>query len=223
MKGDKVKVLLVDDHKLIRDGIASMLHNTGDIEVIGSISSGEEAINETRQNRPDVILMDILMGGMTGIEATRWIKENEPTIKVVIVTSEISKEYVSAGIKSGVDGYLPKDVDRETLLTAIRTVHGGGRFFNDAIMKLVFEDFYTHEKLKSPVKKMPNELTKREFEILGLVAEGKTNKEVAETLFISVKTVETHKTNILEKLGLRNTAELVKYAIKNHIISVDNL
>lgn len=220
---EKVKVLLCDDHKLIRDGIESMLLNTEDIEVVGSVPSGEEAVNEVRQNRPDLILMDIMMGGMTGIEATRWIKEFDPTVKIILVTMEISKEYVSAGIKSGVDGYLPKDIDKQTLLEAVRTVYKGGRFFNDAIMKLVFEDFYSHEKLKSPDKKLPDDLTKREYEILGLVASGKTNKELAETLFISIKTVETHKTHILEKLGLKNTTELVRYAIKNKIISIDSL
>jgi DNA-binding NarL/FixJ family response regulator len=219
----KIKVLLADDHKLIRDGIESMLLHTEDIEVIGSVSSGEEAVNEVRLNRPDVILMDIMMGGMTGVEATRWVKELDSTVKVVLVTMEISKEYVSAGIKSGVDGYLPKDIDKETLLEAIRTVHGGGRFFNEAIMKLVFEDFYSNEKLKSSDKKLPNDLTKREYEILAQVASGKSNKELAEILFISIKTVETHKTNILEKLGLKNSTELVKYAIKNNIISIDSL
>ena len=224
MKQDeKIKVVLADDHKLLRDGIRLMLENTADIEVTDSVSSGEECINVARQQRPDVILMDILMEGMTGIEATRWIKEFDPTIKIVLVTMEISKEYVSAGIKSGVDGYLPKDVDRETLIQAVWSVHKGGRFFNDAIMKLVFEDFYSHEKLKSTDKKLPNDLTKREHEILKLVASGKTNKEVADFLFISIKTVETHKTHILDKLGLKNTTELVKYAIKNNIISVDSL
>lgn len=219
----KIKILLTDDHKLIREGVEAMLKGTEDIEVIGSVPSGEDAINEVNNNRPDVILMDILMGGMTGIEATRWIKESDPTIKIVILTMEISKDYVSAAIKSGVDGYLPKDVDKETLIQAIRTVNKGERFFNDAIMKLVFEDFYSHEKLKSPSKRLPNELTKREYEILGLVASGKTNRELAESLFISIKTVETHKTNILEKLGLKNTTELIKYAIKNKIISIDSL
>ncbi len=136
---------------------------------------------------------------------------------------EISKEYVSAGIKSGVDGYLPKDVDKDSLTSAIYSVHKGERIFNDAIVKLVFEDFYSHEKLKCVPKKLPNELTKREFEIVIQVAMGKTNRELAEALFISIKTVETHKTHILEKLGLKNTAELVKYAIKNNIISVDSL
>ena len=217
----KIKVLLADDHQLIRDGIKSMIGTLADIEVIGSVPSGEEAINQARQNRPDVILMDILMTGMTGIEATRWIKESDPTIKIILVTKEISKEYVSTGIKSGVDGYLPKDVTKETVIEAIRTVHKGNKFFNDAIMKLVFEDFYSHEKLKPTTKKLPNDLTNREYEVLCWAASGKTNKEVAEGLFISVKTVETHKTKILEKLGLKNTSELVKYAIANKIITLD--
>ena len=220
---ERIKGLLVDDHQLIRDGIQSMLEHTDDLEMVGSVSSGEDSINQVRENRPDVILMDIMMGGMTGIEATRWVKEFDSTIKVILLTMEISRDYVSAGIKSGVDGYLPKDVDKETLLEALRTVHQGGRFFNDAIMKLVFEDFYSHEKLKSTDKKLPNDLTKREYEVLGLVAAGKTNKELAEGLFISTKTVETHKTHIMEKLGLKNTTELVKYAIKNKIISIDSL
>ncbi len=218
-KPDKIKVLLVDDHTLIRDGIDVMLRDTDDIEVIGSVESGEEAINEVRQNKPDVIIMDIMMGGMTGIEATRWIKEFDPTVKIIILSMEISKEYISAGISAGIDGYLPKNVSKETLLEGIRKVKTGQRFFNEVIMKLVFEDFYVHEKLKNPTKKLPNTLTKREYEVLGLVALGKTNKEVGETLFISIKTVETHKSNILEKLGLRNTTELVRYAIRNNIIS----
>jgi len=220
---ERIKVLLVDDHQLIRDGIQSMLEHTDDLEMVGSVASGEDSINQVRENRPDVILMDIMMGGMTGIEATRWIKGFDSSIKVILLTMEISRDYVSAGIKSGVDGYLPKDVDKETLLEALRTVHRGGRFFNDAIMKLVFEDFYSHEKLKSTDKKLPNDLTKREYEVLGLVAAGKTNKELAEGLFISTKTVETHKTHIMEKLGLKNSTELVKYAIKNKIISIDSL
>lgn len=224
MKTDKkIQVFLVDDHKLVRDGIVSMLAGTTDIKVTGSFNSAEECINELGQSRPDVILMDVMMRGMTGIEATRWIKETDPTVKVVVVSMEISKEYVSASIKSGVDGYLPKDVDVATLIEAIRSVHRGERFFNDAIMKLVFEDFYSHEKLKTTDTRLPNDLTKREQEILKLVASGKTNRELAEILFISIKTVETHKGHILEKLGLKNTSELIRYAIKNNIISVDSL
>jgi DNA-binding NarL/FixJ family response regulator len=214
-----IKILLVDDHSLMREGMAAMLRDVEDIEIVGSIGSGEEAVNLADQLKPNLILMDIMLRGMTGIEATRWIKERDATVKIILISMEISKDYISAGIKSGVDGYLHKDSEKTTLIEAIRSVHGGGRYFNEAITSLVFEDFYKHEKTgKAKERKISQDLTKREHEILELVAEGKSNKEVAESLFISVKTVETHKTHILEKLGLRNTAELVKYAIKNNII-----
>ncbi len=218
---ERIKILLVDDQQPIRDGIQSMLENTGDLEVIGSVSSGEDAINEVRQNRPDVILMDIKMGGMTGIEAARWIMDFDPTIKVVLLTREISKVYVSAAINSGVDGYLPKDVDEETLMKALRIAHGGGLFFNDAIVKLVFEEFHSG-KTKNLYRKLIDDLTKTESDVFGLVATGRTNNEVAEFLLITVKAVETHKAHIIEKLGLKNVTELVKYAIKNKIISIDS-
>jgi DNA-binding NarL/FixJ family response regulator len=220
----KIKILVVDDHALMKEGLASILRDTDDIEVIGTPSSGEEAINLTRTVRPDIILMDIVMKGITGIEATRWIKEQDATVKVILVSMEVSKEFISAGIKSGIDGYLHKESDKDTLLEAIRAVSRGEKYFNEAIMSLVFEDFYKQEKTgtaKAAVKRTSEELTKRESEVLELVAQGRSNKEIAEELFISVKTVETHKTHILEKLGLKNTAALVKYAIKHNIISLD--
>ena len=214
-----IKLFLVDDHTLMRDGIISMLSDYDDIQVVGSSPSGEEAINKVQELQPDVVLMDILLRGMTGIEATRWIKEQDQSVRVILVSMEVKKEFLSAGIQCGINGYIPKDSDKETMITAIRTVYGGDRYFTDAITKLVFEDFYVHEKLKNPeTTRLPNDLTKREYEVLGLVAMGKGNKEIAELLFISVKTVETHKGHILEKLGLRNSAELIKYAIKNNIV-----
>jgi DNA-binding NarL/FixJ family response regulator len=217
---DRIKILIADDHQLVREGIESMISGADDIEVIGMASSGEEAINLAREKEPDIVLMDILMPGMNGIEAARWIKEIDERIRVIILTMEISKEYVTAAIKSGVDGYLPKNIAKKILLEAIRAVNEGERYFNDAIKRLIFEDFYTVEKLKNPRKSLPNQLTKRETEVLGLVASGKTNKEIADALFISVKTVETHKTHILIKLGLNNNTELVRYAIKHNIISI---
>lgn len=219
----KIRVLLVDDHTILRDGIASILRQAEDIEVVGGLSSGEEVINKVSDFQPDVILMDILMDGMNGLEATRWLKEQDAKIKVIIISSEIKKEYVSTGIKLGIDGYLPKNVDKETLLDAIRSVYQGKNYFNSAVTNLVFEDFYKGERegSKKRVRKLTVGLTKRENEVLELVASGKSNQEVADILFISIKTVETHKANILDKLGLRNTAELVKYAIKNDIISLD--
>lgn len=217
---NKIKILVADDHQLVRDGIEAMIADVQDMQIVGMVSSGEEAINAARTHHPDVVLLDIIMPGMNGIEAARWIKEIDDAIRIILVTMEISKEYVSAGIKSGVDGYLPKDTSKATLMEAIRVVHAGERYFNDAIKKLIFEDFYSVEKLKKPRKALPNELTKRESEVLALVASGKSNKEIAESLFISVKTVETHKTHILIKLGLNNNAELIRYAIKNNIISL---
>lgn len=218
---DRIKILIADDHQLVREGIASMLSGVPDIEVAALAPSGEEAINRARETQPDVVLMDIIMPGMSGIEASRWIKENDESIRVIIVTMEISKDFVSAAIKSGVDGYLPKDIGKDALLEAIRSVYNGDRYFNDAIKKLIFEDFYSLEKLKNPKKVLPNQLTKREGEVLALVAAGKSNREIAEILSISTKTVETHKTHILIKLGLNNNAELIRYAVKNNIIPTE--
>ena len=219
----KIKVLIVDDHRLLRDGMAALLNQAEGIEVVGSVPSGEEAINIFPSLKPDIILMDIMMGGMTGIEATRWIKEQDNTVKVILISSEIKKELVTAGIQCGIDGYLPKDVDQTILIEAIRTVKDGGRYFNEAITNLVFEDFYQKKKMTQTNGKitMPNDLTKREQEVLALVASGKSNQEVADELFISIKTVDTHKNHILDKLGLKNTAELVRYAIKNNLIPLD--
>ena len=217
---DKIKLVIADDHQLVREGIELMFAGVQDMEVVGLVASGEEAINLARTAKPDVVLMDIMMPGMNGIEASRWIKEIDENIRIIIVTMEISKDYVSAAIKSGVEGYLPKDSSKKILLEAIRSVYGGERYFNDAIKKLIFEDFYSIEKLKNPKKALPNQLTKRETEVLAQVASGKSNKEVAELLDISVKTVETHKTHILIKLGLNNNAELIRYAVKNSIISI---
>lgn len=217
-----IRILIVDDHILLQQGIAAMLNDVRGIEIAGYASSGEEAIQKASELEPDVILMDIMMEAMTGIEATRWIKEQNNKIKIILLTSELKKELVSVGIQSGIDGYLLKNTDKKTLIEAVHTVYGGERFFNEAITKLVFEDFFQKEKTANTVSKLAKSsaLTKRENEVLALVASGRSNKEVADDLFISIKTVETHKTNILEKLGLKNTAELVKYAIKNGLISI---
>lgn len=217
---EQIRIIIVDDHQLVREGIASMLSGVRGIEVAALASSGEEAINTAREADPDVVLMDVTMPGMNGIEASRWMKEIDPDIRVIIVSMEISKDYVSAAIKSGVDGYLPKDVTKDVLVEAIRSVHKGKQYFYDSIKKLIFEDFYEVQKVKNPRKVLPNQLTKRENEVLTLVATGKSNRVIGECLSISIKTVETHKTHILIKLGLNNNSELIRYAVKNQIITV---
>jgi DNA-binding NarL/FixJ family response regulator len=221
-KPDKIKVALVDDHTLLREGLATMLQQIDDIQIVGSVSSGEEMINKFAALNPHVILMDIMMKGMTGIEATRWIKERSSAIKIILLSSEIKKEFVTSGIQAGIDGYLPKDVERDVLVKAIHAVMNGEKYFNEAITSLVFEDFYKKEKTHQSTEKQLQltDLSKREMEVLALIAAGKSNREVADQLFISTKTVDTHKMHILDKLGLKNTAELVRYAIKNNLISL---
>ncbi len=216
---EKIKIILVDDHLLLLEGIASMLQNIEYIKIVGKASSGEEAINLVNELNPDIVLMDIVMQGMTGIEATKWIKDQNDNVKIIILTSEVSEKYVSLAIKAGVDGYLPKNVEKPILIEAINKVNSGERFFSQSISNIMLDSFYKQES--GEVKSTSNgELTKREFEILKQVALGKSNQEVADELFISIKTVETHKTNILSKLGLRNTVELVRYAIKNKVIEL---
>lgn len=217
---ERIKVLLVDDHTVVRDSVAIMLSQFDEIQIVGSLSSGEELISKVRDLNPDMIIMDIYMKGMTGIEATRWVKERNSKIKVILLSGELKKELLSAGIQSGIDGYLSKDVEKATLIEAIRAVSKGERYFTEAITNLVFEDFYTREVSARQTKQhlQLTQLSKREMEVLQLVAAGKSDKEVADQLFISSKTVNTHKMNILDKLGLKNTAELVRYAIKNELI-----
>lgn len=217
---NKIRVIIVDDHRLLRDGLTAMLKDIEHIHVVGSAESGEEAINLAQNKIPDVVLMDIMMKGMSGIEATRWIKEQNPEIKVIIISQEVNQGLISEGVKSGIEGYLPKDVDKQTLVDAINKVNAGNKFFSDSIQKIIFESYLQQESGDKKNTPKNTELTKRELEVLKEVATGKTNQEVADTLFISIKTVETHKSHILDKLGLKNTAELVKYAIKNQIIEL---
>ena len=222
MSNERIKVVLVDDHTLLRDALAHTLQQHDEIQIVGSLPSGEDMVNKFKVLQPDLIIMDIVMKGMTGIEATRWIKERNSSVKIILLSSEVKKEFVTAGIQAGIDGYLPKDVEKDILMKAIHSVMKGERYFNEAITSLVFEDFYNKEKTSQHSQRQLHltDLSKREVEVLALIAAGKSTKEVADELFISTKTVDTHKMHILDKLGLKNTAELVKYAIKNNLISL---
>lgn len=219
----KNKVLLVDDHEIFSDGIMAIIRNLDSIQILGNVTSGEDAVNKLDSMQPDIIIMDVMMSGMNGFEATRIIKEQNPEIKVLILSSEVTRDYVSMGIKSGIDGYITKQCGKNELIEAIKTISAGKQFFNSAITNLIFEDFYSSQRAGDRRQKRlkSSELSKRENEVLELIADGKSNQETADLLFISIKTVETHKMNILEKLGLKNTAELVKYTIKNGIITLE--
>ncbi|SKC58113.1 response regulator [Ohtaekwangia koreensis] len=217
-----IKVAIADDHGLMREGIASMLENVPDITVVGTVQGGEEAVNLTNKIQPDVFLMDIKMRGMTGIEAARWITDINPNIRIILISAEANKEFIAAGIKAGIAGYVLKDIDKEALINAIRTVIKGERYFSPDVMTIVFQDFYAQEKVeKIPgAREIKTDLTKRELEVLTLIAHGKSLKQIADELFINIKTVETHKLNIQGKLNLTNTAQLVRYAIENKIINL---
>ncbi len=216
-----IKILIVDDHNLIRQGLRMLLEDDPALNVVHCLGSGEEAIGFCRVNEVDVVLMDIVMQGMTGIEATRWLKEQNNNLKVILISTEVTKEFVSAGIQSGINGYLHKDVSANILKESIKTVFDGGKYFTDAVTALVFDDFYKKEvNATQKSTQLPHGLTKREFEVLEKVAEGLSNKEVADRLFVSLKTIETHKSHILSKLGLKNSNELIRYAIQNGIISL---
>ncbi|HTF18510.1 MAG TPA: response regulator transcription factor [Chryseolinea sp.] len=221
MSIDKIRIAVADDHGMMRQGLISLLRTDESLEVIGDVDSGEGAINMARELSPDVIIMDILMKGITGIEATRWIKEHDPRIKIILISSEVNKDFITAGIKFGIDGYLPKDSDKDTLLMAIRSAMKGEKYFSKEITALIFEDFYLKEKGgKGVPTKKTNELSRREEQVLVLIAYGKNLREIADELFISVKTVESHKMHIQDKLALTNTAQLVKFAIEQGMIEL---
>lgn len=216
---NKIRVAIADDHGLMRHGIVSLLEEDPELEVTASVSSGEDAVNVANSRPPDVFLLDIVMKGMNGIETCRWIKDQNPAIKIILLSSEVSKEYISEGMKTGIDGYLLKDCTKEVLIEAIRTVMRGEKFFSPEVTNLVFRDFYLKEtEGKGLPSARPKELSKRETEVLVLIAAGRTIKEIGDQLFISPKTVETHKAHLMDKLGLTNTAQLVRYAIDHKLV-----
>lgn len=220
---NKIKVLLVDDHGLMREGISSMIDSFEDIQIVGSVSSGEEAVNEVREKNPDVVLMDIMMKGMSGLEATKWIKEQNPEVKILLLSMEVNKDLIETGISLGISGYMLKSSSRDVLIEGIRKVNNGEKYFTEEITDTIFQKFYEKSaKIKKEViTTEPEILSKRETEILKNIADGLSNKEVAEKLFISPKTVDAHIYNIQTKLGLKSKVELVRYAIKNEITDIE--
>jgi DNA-binding NarL/FixJ family response regulator len=217
-----ITVAIVDDHRLLRVGLISLIQKMKGVSMIGEMSTGEEAVNFASLKKPDVFLIDIMMAGMTGIEATRWIKEQTPSVKIILISSQVSREYIADGIKCGIDGYLDKDVNKATLCAAIQTVARGEKYFSPQITALIFDEFYLKQKDTKPAMpaKQVSVLSKREEEVLILIAHGKKLKEIADELFISVKTVESHKLHIQDKLNLFSIADLVKYAISQKLLTV---
>lgn len=218
---EKIKVMLCDDHAILRSGLSRLLGEQEDIEVVGEAENGREAVQKVQELYPDIVLMDIGMPVMNGMEATKQIKKRNPDVKVLVLTMHDNEEYLFQVLQAGASGYVLKKAADSDLINAIHVVARGDCFLYPSAAKMVVEDYLDKLKTGQEPTSSFDSLTDREREILKLVAEGYTNREIAESLFISVKTVETHKSNIMEKLNLHKRAELVRYAIKKGILQVD--
>jgi len=213
------RILIADDHTLVREGIVSMLSRFEDINVIGEASNGKEAIEKVNDLRPEIVLMDISMPGLGGLEATLEIRKVHPEVKILILTQYDDKEYVSRFLKAGVSGYILKKALGMELLTAIRAVARGESYLHPSIAGSVIDRFVS--KKKDHRDDVLDKLTSRETQILKLLAEGNSHKEIATTLGISVKTVISHQTNISDKLDIHSRAGLIKFAIRSGLIRID--
>jgi len=214
----KIRVLVVDDHTIVRDGICALLALAGDIEVVGEAANGSEALKMVKELAPNVVLMDIAMPIMGGLEATRRIGKEFPRTKVLVLTQYDDKEYVFPVIEAGASGFISKVAASSELTSGIRSVYQGDSYLSPSVTRLLVEE-YQHGSGR--VSHDPYEqLTGREREVLKLLAEGYTTQEIADMLVVSPKTVEGHKTNLMAKLGVRNRIELVKYALRKGIITI---
>ena len=212
----KIRVLVVDDHTIVRDGICALLELAGDIEVVGEAADGSEALAMIRKLEPNVVLMDIAMPIMGGLEATRRINKEFPRTKVLILTQYDDKEYVFPVIEAGASGFVSKIAVSSELVSGIRSVYQGDSYLSPSIAKLLVEDYQLGSVRAS--QDAHEQLTLRERDVLKLVVEGYTTQKIADELMVSPKTVEGHKTSLMAKLGVRNRIELVKYALRKGII-----
>ena len=215
---DRIKILLADDHAILRDGIRAFLQDEPDMLVIGEAEDGHTALRLIAELEPDVVVLDIGMPLLNGLDATRQIKRDHPKTRVLILTMHENEEYVRQVLASGAMGYILKDAAARELIDAIRAVYRGEAVLSPAITRLVIEDYLRWGDLQT--NHHENDLSPREREILQLIAEGYTNKQIAEILFISIKTVQTHRTNLMSKLDLHDRGELIKYAIQKKIIEI---
>ena len=218
---EKIRVLIADDHAIVREGIRMILEAHDDIEVVGEAADGRETIDLAEKLLPDVILMDIAMPGLGGLEATLEIVKNNPESKVLVLTQYDNSEYIYRFLKAGASGYVLKKTVGSDLVSAIRTVSRGQSIIDPTIADVVIKGYLDHPETASD-ESLYERLSDREKTVFKLIAEGYTSRQIADTLYLSVKTVMTHRANIMEKLALHNRAELIKYAIRQGLISSDS-
>lgn len=213
MQNKKIRILLADDHAILRKGVRMMIDSEPDLEVVGEAKTGREAIDEARNLKPDIVLMDVSMPELNGIEGTRRICEELSQTKVIGLSMHRDSVYVREILRAGARGYLLKDSEDDDLIRAIRAVARGDAFLSPAVSDAVLSDYRKH--VSNPV----DLLTSREREVLTMIAEGKTNKEIANSLNLSVYTIESHRGSVMDKLNLHNTGDIVRFAIRNGLMS----
>ena len=212
----KIKLLIADDHQLFREGLINLLSDSSEIEIIAHAEDGKDAVEKTIINKPDIVIMDIGMPKLNGVEATAQLKEKMPNTKVIALSMHSEKHYVKGMLEAGAKGYLFKNCTYSQLINAIKTVNEGKKYLSDEITEVLIEDYLDNTEHESI-----SELTDREMEVLKLIAEGKTTRDISEELFVSVKTIGTHKQHIMEKLNIKTPVDIIKYALKNGIITLD--
>jgi two-component system response regulator NreC len=214
-----VTVLLVDDHPIVRQGLRNLLDSMPDFEVVGEAGDGLEALEMVEKTQPQVLVIDMVMPGLTGIEVTQRVKHHWPATKIIILSMQNNEAYVVSALKSGASGYILKDTGPEELVDAIRTVVQGERYLSKQLSERLINAYIN--KMDEAEVDPYDTLTNREKEVLHLVAEGYTNHEIAERLVISPRTAELHRSNVLSKLSLKNQVDLVRFAIKRGILPLD--
>ena len=216
----KVRLLIADDHKIFRQGIKKLLEEEQDLQVVGEAADGREVVKKATELKPDIILMDIAMANLNGLEATKQIKKVLPESKIIMLTMHKNEEYVLQSFQAGASGYILKEGAVEELVSAIRSIYAGKSFLSPTVSKTLVDAYL--RKMETGKTETPFDLlTDREREVLQLIAEGFTNREVAKQLFISVKTVEAHRAHIMQKLNIHDIAKLVKYAIQKGLVDLN--
>jgi DNA-binding NarL/FixJ family response regulator len=218
---DSITIALVDDHQIVRDGIKALLEGQGGIQVVAEAKSAEEFLSKLSATNPNIAIVDISLPGISGIELTKIITNDYPKTKVIVLSMYTTQEFIFNAIKAGAKGYLPKNITQSELVEAVNEVNAGKEYFSKDISEIILKNYL--KQIKNPERaadRVDEKLTPRETEILKLVAEGYSNQLIADILFISVRTVESHKNHIMQKLELTTTVDLVKYALKNRIIDI---
>ncbi len=218
-KENIIRVVLVDDHNIVRDGIKSLIKGMKNIEVSGEASSGDELLKLLEHQVPDLIIMDISLPDISGIELTAMVCDKFPGPNVLMLSMYVDEDFIFNSLKAGAKGYLPKNTSRRELEDAINAIYLGEEYFSESVSNIILRSYVKKAKSTEDPKDI-HSLSKREIEVLRLFAEGKSNQEIADTFCISIRTVESHKNHIMNKLELNNTIDLIKFAIRNKIVEV---